>query len=40
VVTAAGCEVSPTNLGDPRVLVFSRAPFEVGGRLPAPGLTD
>ncbi|HVZ86858.1 MAG TPA: RES family NAD+ phosphorylase [Polyangia bacterium] len=40
VVTAAGCEVSQTNLGDPQVLVFSRAQFEVGGRLPAPGLTD
>ncbi|HEY6475598.1 MAG TPA: RES family NAD+ phosphorylase, partial [Polyangia bacterium] len=37
-LTGAGCEVGPLNVADPQVLVFPRAAFEVGGRLPAPGL--
>ena len=37
-VTAAGCEVSQTNLSETKVLVFDRAQFEVDGRLPIPSL--
>jgi len=37
-LTGDGCEVSPVNAADPKVLVFPRAQFEVDGRLPAPGL--